>query len=128
MNTTKIALALVAVVGLSTIIVGLTFAHYTSTNPFAPATGYVSEDLNEDWWTKMREYMETRWRSIEDEEWYDDMVNYMEEHWDEVQTQEWFNQMLEYMEQQGYSRYSYRNYEGNYYGPRYFGRRGCWGW
>ena len=126
MKATKIALALIAVIGLSAIITGLAFAHYTKA--FVPATGNAEEPFDEDWWTEMREHMEARWSGIEDEEWFDDMNEYMEEHWNEVQNQEWFNQMLEYMEEQGYNHYGYRNYEDNYYGFRGYGRRGCWGW
>ena len=128
MKTIKIALALIAVIGLSAIITGLAFGHYTRTNPFAPATINAEETFDEDWWTQMREHMEARWSGIEDEEWYHDMTEYMEEHWNEVQNQEWLNQMLEFMEEKGYNHYRYRNYEDNYYGPRYYGRRGCWGW
>ena len=131
MKTTRIAIALVAVVGLSAIIVGLAFAHYSRNSPFSPATGNIAENFDENWWTEMEEYMEARWQRIEDEEWYDDMVQYMKEHWNEVQNKEWFNQMIEYMENQGYSHfYGYRNYDSNYYSPRNYGGRGfgCRGW
>ena len=131
MKTTKIAIALIAVVGLSSIIVGLAFAHYSRTSPFAPAAGNIAENFDDNWWIKMEEYMEARWQGIEDEEWYDDMVQYIKEHWNEVQNQEWFNQMIEYMENKGYSRfYGSRNYDSNYYSPRNYGGRGfgCRGW
>lgn len=121
MKTTKAALALIAVIGLSAIIAGLAYAHYTTA--FPPTT-----DNAEDWWNEMREHMEARWTGIEDEEWFDDMVQYMEEHWNEIKNQEWFNQMLQYMEENGYHPYGYRNFEGTY-GPRGYGRGfGCWGW
>lgn len=128
MKTLKIVIALAAVIGLATLTVGLTLAHYTNT-PYDYMHSYVPE-ADEDWWTEMREYMEARWSGIEDEEWFDDMNEYMEEHWNEVQNQEWFNQMLEYMEEHGYHPYGYSNYDDNYYGPRGYDRRGfgCWGW
>ena len=133
MKTLKIALALAAILGITTLTIGLTLAHYTHT-PYDYMHSAVPE-ADEDWWTEMGEYMEARWEGIEDEEWFDDMAQYMEEYWNEVQNQEWFNQMLEYMEEQGYYRYGYSlhgygDYEDKYYGPGYNGRRGfgCWGW
>jgi hypothetical protein len=126
MKTTRIALALIAVIGLSAIIAGLAFAQYTRT--FATATGNIQETFDEDWWTEMREHMQARWYGIEDEEWFNDMNQYMQEHWNEVQNQEWFNQMLEYMQEHGYHSYGYNNYQ-DYHGPRSYGRGfGCWGW
>ena len=129
MKNTKIAIALVAVVGLVAVTVGLAFAHYFGA-PYAPITGSSQENFDEDWWTEMREHMEARWSGIEDEEWFDDMIQYMEEHWNEVQNQPWFDEMIEYMEDRGYYHYGYGGDYGNYFGPGGFGRRGfgCWGW
>ena len=129
MEKLKIALALVAVIGLVAVTVGLSFAHYIGT-PFNTTTGSLQDTFDKDWWTEMREHMEARWFGIEDEEWFDDMTQYMEEHYDEFRNQEWFDQMLEYMEDRGYYHYGYGNYNDNYYGPRSSGRRGfgCWGW
>jgi len=123
MKTLKIVLALAAVIGIVTLTVGLTLAHYNN----APYD-YTNSAENEGWWAQMREYMNARWTGIEHEEWFDDMDEYMEEHWNEVQNQEWFNHMLEYMEEQGYDHYRYRNYEDNYYGLKGYSGRGCWGW
>lgn len=126
MKTLKIALAFAAVIGLAAFSIGLTLAHYTNT-PYDYNYTSVPE-ADEDWWTEMREYMEARWSGIEDEEWFDDMAQYMEAHWNEVQNQEWFNQMLEYIGEHGYQHYGYNSYDGNYYGPRSYGRSfGCWG-
>jgi hypothetical protein len=129
MEKLKIALALIAVIGLVVVTVGLSFAHYIGT-PFSTTTGSLQDTYDEDWWTEMREHMEARWSGIEDEEWFDDMTQYMEEHYDEVRSQNWFDQMLEYMEDRGYYHYGYTDNNDNYYGPRSSGRRGfgCWGW
>lgn len=129
MKTLKILLALTAVIGLVAVTIGVSFAHYTGT-PFDSTTGSIRDTFDEDWWTRMREYMEARWNGIEDETWFSDMRQYMEEHWNEIQNQEWFNQMLEYMEEQGHYHYGYRHYEENYPGLRSSGQRGfgCWGW
>jgi hypothetical protein len=134
MQTLKIALALAAIIGLTTLTVGLALAHYTNT-PYNNTVPVADED----WWTQMQEYMESRWSGIEDQEWFDDMNQYMQERWTEVQNQTWFNQMLQYMqdhgyqpycyEPYGYEPYGYSNYEDNYYGPRGYGRGfGCRGW
>lgn len=134
MKNTKIALALVAVIGLVTVTVGLSFAHYIGT-PYTTTTGSLQDTFDEDWWTEMRSYMEARWTGIEDQEWFDAMTQYMEEHYNEVRGEGWFDQMLEYMEDRGFYHNGFRgyddNYDGsNYYGPRSSGRRGfgCWGW
>ena len=140
MKTLKIVLALAAVIGLVTVTVGLSFAHYTGTIPFNPTTNTgtpfdptprsVQDTFDQDWWTRMREYMEARWTGIEDETWFNEMTQYMEEHYNEVLSQEWFDQMLEYMEDRGYYNYGPSNYANNNYGPNNYGRRGhgCWGW
>ena len=127
MEKLKIALALVAVIGLVAVTVGLSFAHFVGT-PYTTTTGSLQETFDEDWWTEMRAYMEARWTGIEDEEWFDDMTQYMEEHYNEVQSEPWFEEMLEYMEDRGY--YVHRGYGGNFFGSGGFGRRGfgCWGW
>ena len=129
MKNTKIAIALVAIVGLVTLTAGLAFAHYFG-GPYNPITGSLQESFDEDWWTEMKEHMEARWSGIEDEEWFDDMTQYMEEHWHEVQNQEWFEEMLQHMEDRGYYNYGFRGYGGSYFGSGGFGRRGfgCRGW
>ncbi len=134
MEKIKIVIALVAVVGLVAVTVGLAFAHYFG-GPYNPIIGSVQDGFDEDWWTEMRAYMEARWSGIEDKEWFDDMIQYMEEHYNEVRDQAWFDQMLEYMEDRGFYHPGYRGYEGNYFGPGYYGPRssgrrgfGCWGW
>jgi hypothetical protein len=145
MKTLKIVLALAAVIGLVTVTVGLSFAHYTGTIPFNPTTNTdtpfdttpmsVYNTFDQDWWTRMRDYMKARWTGIEDEIWFIEMTQYMEEHYNEVRCQAWFDQMLEYMEDRGYYHYGYRGYADNYYSPNYYGPRssgrrgfGCWGW
>jgi len=128
MKTLKIVIALAAVIGLATLTVGISLAHYTNTF-YDSNRSYATEADTETWWTQMREYMEARWNGIEDEEWYDSMIQYMEEHWNEVRNQEWFTPMLEYMEEHGYRPYGYGSYVDNYYGPRNYGRGfGCGGW
>jgi hypothetical protein len=143
MKTLKIALALVAVIGLTTLTVGLAVAHFTNT-PYNYNNTAIPQAQTGDWWNQMREYMEARWTGIEDEEWYNDMVQYMEEHWNEVQNQTWFNQMLQYMQEHGYQPYGYQpygyqpygyqpygynGYDNYYYGSRGYGRGfGCMGW
>jgi len=129
MEKIKIGLALAAVIGLITLTVGLSFAHYTGIAPFDTTTTNVQDTFDEEWWTNMRESMEARWGGIEDEAWFNEMVQYMEEHYNEVQSQEWFNQMLEYMEDRGYYHFDAGNYDANYFGPGNSGRRGfgCWG-
>ncbi len=128
MKTLKIVIALTAIIAISAVTIGLSFAHYTNT-PFTPRTTSVQDTFNEDWWTRMQNYMQTRWNGIEDQTWFNDMTQYMEEHYSEVQNQEWFNQMLEYMKDRGYY-YGNNNIDDTYYGPRSSGRRGfgCWGW
>jgi hypothetical protein len=141
MKTLKIALALAAIIGLTTLTIGLALAHFTST-PYAYNNTAVPV-ADEDWWNRMQDYMEARWNGIEDEEWFNDMTQYMEEHWNEVQNQEWFNQMLQYMQDHGYHSYGYESYGygpygygpygynnyDSYYGPRSYGRGfGCMGW
>lgn len=147
MKTLKIALALAAIIGLTTLTVGLALANFTNTpNNYNNTT---VPRVNDDWWTQMREYMEARWNGIEDQEWFDDMAQYMETHWNEVQNQTWFNQMLQYMQEHGYEPYcygpygygpygyqpygdqpyGYNGYDSYYYGPRGYGRGfGCMGW
>jgi len=128
MKTLKIVLALTAIIAISAVTIGLTFAHYTG-NPFTTRTNSVQDTFTEDWWTRMEDYMQTRWNGIEDQTWFNDMTQYMEEHYTEVQNQEWFNDMLEYMEDRGYN-FGNRNYDDTYFGPRSSSRRGfgCWGW
>jgi hypothetical protein len=134
MKALKIALALAAIIGLTTFTVGLTLAHYTN-NPY---NNTAVPQADEDWWSQMQEYMQARWNGIEDQEWFDNMTQYMEEHWNEVQSQSWFNPMLEYMQEHGYQpycyepygygTYGYNNYD-NPYGPSSYGRGfGCRGW
>ena len=129
MKNTKIAIALIAAVGLVALTSGLVFAHYF-TGPHNPLTDSLHESINEDWWTEIREHMEARWSGIEDEQWFDDMLEYMEEHWSEVQNQSWFEEMVEYMEDKGYYHYGYRGYNSNYYDHRSYRGRGfgCLGW
>ena len=129
MKKLQILLALAAVIGLVALTIGVSFAHYTGT-PFDTTTGSIQDTFDEDWGTRMREYMKARWNGIEDETWFNDMTQYMEEHWNEIQNQEWFNQMREYMEEQGHYHYGYRHYDENYPGPRSSGRGGfgCRGW
>jgi len=128
MKILKIAIALTAIIAISAVTIGLSFAHYANT-PFTTRTNSVQDTFDEDWWTRMQDYMQTRWNGIEDQTWFNDMTKYMEEHYSEVQNQEWFDQMLEYMEDRGYY-YDNGNYDDTYYGPRSSGRRGfgCWGW
>lgn len=127
MKNIKIAIALVAVVGLVAVTVGLAFAHYFG-GPYYLSTVSLQEGFDEDWWTEMREHMEARWSGLEDEEWFDEMTQYMEEHYNEVQSEPWFEEMLEYMEDRGY--YGHAGYGVNFFGSGGFGRRGfgCWGW
>ena len=127
MKTLKIAIALTAIIAISAVTIGLSFAHYQNT-PFTTTTNSVQDTFDEEWWTRMQDYMQIRWNGIEDQTWFNDMTQYMEEHYNEVQNQEWFNPMLEYMQDHGYS-YSNNNID-TYYGPRSSGRRGfgCWGW
>jgi hypothetical protein len=132
MKTLKIALALAAVIGLVTITVGLSFAIFTGT-PLDYGRIYVQDGFDEDWWDEMREYMEARYRGIEDEAWFDDMFEYAQKHWDEVQGQEWFDDMIEYIDENDRYNYPHGRYDDNYYGPRgyggyYYGPRGCMGW
>jgi hypothetical protein len=131
MKTLKIALALAAIIGLTTFTVGITLANYTSTPNSYNNTAVPQTD--EDWWTQMQNYMQARWNSIEDQEWFDDMNQYVQQHWNEVQNQAWFNPMLEYMQEHGYQPYCYAPYGynsyDNYYGPGSYGRGfGCMGW
>ena len=128
MKNIKIALALLAVIGLVAITIGLGFAHYFGT-PYDSTAG-LSESFDEDWWTEMREHMEARWSGVEDEEWFDDMTQYMEEHWNDLQSQDWFEEMLHYMEDRGYYHYGPRGYGGSYFGSGGFSGRGfgCRGW
>ena len=126
MKTPKIVIALTAIIAISTVTIGLSFAHYTNT-PFTTRTNSVQDTFNEDWWTRMQDYMQARWNGIEDQTWFNDMTQYMEEHYDEVQNQEWFNQMLEYMEDRGHY-FGTNNIDDTYHGPRSSGRGGfgCW--
>ena len=139
MKTLKIALALAAIIGLTTFTVGLALANIT--NP--PNNNTAVPQTDEDWWNQMQNYMQARWNGIEDQEWFDDMNQYMQEHWNEVQNQSWFNPMIEYMQEQGYQPYCYGPYgyapygygpygynnNDNYYGPSNYGRGfGCMGW
>ena len=136
MKTLKIALALAAIIGLSTFAIGLTLADYTNT-PYAYSNTAIAE-VNEDWWNQMQQYMQARWKGIEDEDWFDDMNQYIGEHWNEVQNQEWFNAMLEYMQEHGFEPYCYEPYGygtygdnsyNSYYGPSNYGRSfGCRRW
>ncbi len=130
MKTIKIAIAFTAIIAIVAVTIGLTFAQQTNT-PYANTQNQAQDNIDQDWWVRMRNYMKARWNGIEDEEWFNDMNQYMEEHWNEVQNQEWFNQMLEYMQEHGYyhnygyGNYGYRDYGDNYYGPRGYGGRGC---
>ena len=128
MKALKIAIALTAIIAISAVTIGLSFATYTNT-PLT-ATSSVQDTFDEDWWTSMQDYMQARWDGIEDQTWFNDMTQYMEEHYNEVQNQEWFTQMLEYMEDQGYYHFDSSNYDVNYFGPRSSvrGGFGCWGW
>ena len=128
MKTLKIGLALTAIIVISAVTIGLSFAHYTS-NPFTTRTNFIQETFDEDWWTRMEDYMQTRWSGIEAQTWFNDMTQYMEEHYSEVQNQEWFDQMLDYMQEHGYD-YGHMYYDDSYSGPQSSGRRGfgCWGW
>jgi hypothetical protein len=112
MKTLKIVLALAAVIGLVTITVGLSFAHYNGTT-FDYMHDYVQDGVDEDWWVEMREHMEARWSGIEDEAWFDDMLEHMEEHEAEIQNQEWYNEMIDYMEDQGHSDLHDHDYDGH---------------
>ena len=134
MKTLKIALALAAIIGLTTFTVGLTLAHYNNT----PYNNTAIPQADEDWWNQMQDYMQARWNGIEDQDWFNNMTQYMEEHWNEMQNQSWFNPMLEYMQEHGYQpycyepygygTYGYNNYD-NPYGPSSYGRGfGCRGW
>ena len=134
MKNLKIALALAAIIGLTTFTVGIALANITNT----PSTSAVPQAQTEDWWNQMQDYMQARWNGIEDQEWFNNMTQYMEEHWNEVQSQSWFNPMLEYMQEHGYQpycyepygygTYGYNNYD-NPYGPSSYGRGfGCRGW
>jgi hypothetical protein len=134
MKTLKIALALVAVIGLVAITVGVSFALFTGT-PVDYGRIYVQNGLDEDWWVEMRDYMETRYRGIEDEPWFDDMFEYARGHWDEVQGQEWFDEMIDYIDENTRNNSRFRGYDEGYFGPEryggyYSGRRGfgCMGW
>jgi hypothetical protein len=140
MKTLKIALALAAIIGLTTFTVGLTLAHYTNT-PYNNTA--VPQAQTENWWNQMQEYMKARWTGIEDQEWFNNMTQYMQTHWNEVQNQTWFNPMLQYMQDHGYQPsynqpygyqpygsepYCYGDYYGNYYAPNYSRGFGCRGW
>ena len=128
MKTLKIALALAAIIGLTTFTVGLALANFTNTPNNYNSTA-VPQAQTEDWWNQMQNYMQARWNGIEDQEWFDDMNQYMQEHWNEVQNQSWFNPMIEYMQEHGYQPYGYGSYDGYYYGPSSYGRGfGCRGW
>lgn len=129
MKTLKIAIALTAIIAIFAITIGLSFAHYTNT-PFTTTTNSLQEAFDEDWWTRMQDYMQVRWNGIEDQTWFNDMTQYMEDHYNEAQNQEWFNQMLEYMEDRGYYHFYDGNYDDNYFGPRSSSRGGfgCWDW
>lgn len=126
----KIALAFAAITAIVAVAIGLTFAQYTN-KPYAITQNQAQDSINQDWWVRMRNYMEAKWVGIEDEEWFDNMNQYMEEHWNEVQNQEWFNQMLEYMQEHShYHNYGYGDNGYYYVGPRGYGGRGfgCRGW
>lgn len=129
MEKTKIILAVVAVTGLVALTVGLSFAHFIGT-PTTTPSGSLQETFEDDWWTEMRAYMQARWSGVEDEEWFNEMIQYMEDHHIEIQNQPWFEDMIEYMEERGYYQNGYRGYNGGYFGPRRYDRRGfgCWGW
>jgi hypothetical protein len=140
MKTLKIALALAAIIGLTTLTIGLALAHYTDA-PYAYNDTAAVPQADEDWWSQMQEYMKARWNGIENQTWFDDMNQYMEEHWNEVQNQTWFNPMIEYMQEHGYEPYCYEpygygaygyqpfsGYDGYYYGPGYGRGFGCRGW
>jgi hypothetical protein len=139
MKNLKIALALAAIIGLTTFTVGIALANITNT----PSTSAVPQAQTEDWWNQMQEYMQARWNGIGDQEWFNNMTQYMEQHWNDVQNQTWFNPMLQYMQEQGYQvsnnqPYGYQPYGsepycygddyGNYYAPNYGRGFGCRGW
>ena len=141
MKTLKIALALAAIIGLTTFTVGITLAHYTNTPYNSNNTAVPQAD--EDWWSQMQDYMQARWTGIEDQAWFDNMTQYMQTHWNEVQNQTWFNPMLQYMQEHGYQvsnnqpygyqpygsePYCYGDSYGNYYAPSYGRGFGCGGW
>ena len=129
MKNLKIVIALTAIIAISAVTIGLSFAHYADT-PFTTTTNSFQDTFDENWWTRMQDYMQARWNGIEDQTWFDDMTQYMEEHYSEVPNQEWFNQMLEYMKDRGYYHYNGDNFDDDYFGPRSSGRGGfgCWGW
>ena len=123
MKKVKIGVAVTALAVISTLAIGLAFAHYLG-NPYNSgySKDYANSVVEQEWWDEMRRRMKYRFEGIEDEEWFDDMLAYKEGHWNEVQDQEWFHQMREYIEENRFSRYY--NGNGGYYG----GKRCCWGW
>jgi hypothetical protein len=118
-KTLKIALALIAIIGLITFTVSLTLANYANTPYNYNNTAVPQADA--DWWNLMQNYMRARWNGIEDQEWFDDMNRYMQEHWNEVQNQSWFNPMLQYMQEHGHQPYCYEPYGCAPYGYQPYG-------
>ena len=64
MKTIKIAIAFTAIIAIVAVTIGLTFAQQTNT-PYANTQNQAQDNIDQDWWVRMRNYMKARWNGIE---------------------------------------------------------------